>query len=519
MRLLSTGLFGFIFILLLFGSIGPALAGSIDPASGSAADGLVAPRVALPWYLWVNGVQAPLPTELKVPLPPCWATFTVEVTGTTDYNIVIIPLWQKTSSGNLYYDETYTTVGHTAPFNFTVVVEGYPSTILGPFPLDVTAHADDPYNPKGNWFDYSNGAFNQKQTITIITPSSYPPGVSCEHYTTSTTRPPTCPDGQLWNGAQCVCPSGTQWNGQQCATPPPYNWWDCHYWWRGQWSWWCDWRWPWITQEPFDFTLNATPDQQTVKAGQSVTFTVAVTLVSGTSQLVTLSLPNPPTGVSYSFSLASGNPDFTSALKVSIDTTVAVGTQVLTITATGGGKTHSTTVNLDVASNKAESSLSISINPAALKVGESVSVGGALTPSLTTSIELVYTRPDGFEMTKHVTVSGAFSDTFKPDMPGLWFVKARWPGDADHYGSESQPAPYTVEAAPPTPPSFWDIIGGPGTLIAVIAVIIAVVALAKRRSKGKVPAQTKPLGKFCMKCGTTIPVGSGFCPQCGEKTQ
>lgn len=32
---------------------------------------------------------------------------------------------------------------------------------------------------------------------------------------------PTCPDGQSWNGAQCVCPSGQQWNGQQCVNPPP----------------------------------------------------------------------------------------------------------------------------------------------------------------------------------------------------------------------------------------------------------------------------------------------------------
>ena len=237
--------------------------------------------------------------------------------------------------------------------------------------------------------------------------------------------------------------------------PLPYNWWDCHYWWRGQWGWWCDWHWPWITQEPFDFTLNATPGQQTVKAGQSVTFTVAATLVSGTSQLVTLTLPNPPAGVSYSFGLASGNPDFTSALKVTVDATVPVGTQVLTITGTGGGKTHSTTINIDVASNKAESSLSISINPAALKVGESVSVGGALTPSLTTSIELVYTRPDGFEMIKHVTITGAFSDTFNPDMSGSWSVKARWSGDSDHYGSESQQAGFMVEAAPEAPPSFW----------------------------------------------------------------
>jgi hypothetical protein len=297
-----------------------------------------------------------------------------------------------------------------------------------------------------------------------------------------------------------------------------YGWWDCRYWWRwGEWSW-CDWSWPWVTLEPFDFALDASPNQQTVKAGQSASFTVAVSLLSGASQPVTLSIANPPAGVTYSFSLSSGNPHFTSALKVSIDSSVPPGTQVLTIAGTGGRKTHSATVNLNVAKNKAESSLSISINPGAVRVGESISVGGALSPTLTTSIELVYTRPDGFEMTKQVSTTGAFSDTFKPDMPGSWSVRARWAGDPERYGSESQQARFTVEAAPATPPSFWDMIGGPGTLVALVAIVIALLALMRHRSSSKSPAHAKPSGNYCMRCGAAIPAGSGFCPKCGERT-
>jgi hypothetical protein len=217
--------------------------------------------------------------------------------------------------------------------------------------------------------------------------------------------------------------------------------------------------------------------------------------------------------------LGSANPDFTSALEISIDPAMPVGTSVLTIVGTGGDKTHSATVSLNVARDKAESSLSISINPASLKVGESVSVGGALSPALTTSIELVYTRPDGFEMTKQVSTTGAFSDTFRPDMSGSWSVKARWPGDADRYGSESQQVGFIVEAALEEPPSFWDIIGGPGTLVAAVAIIIALFALLRHRSRSKSAVLPKPSGRYCMKCGAAMPAGSDLCPKCGERTR
>ena len=448
-------------------------------------------------------------------MPPCWATFTVEVQGESKGPIRIFILWLETSSGNLYYDETYMTQGRNAPFRFDVVVEGPPS-IMGPFPLEISAHEDTPMNPMGNWFDYGDETYNQRQKISINVLEQYPQGATCQHYTYRTTY--TTID------MRTTYTTSRTYTTIDMRTYRTYtdDWLDCRFWWRwgDQQNWWnwCYWRWPWENLQPFDFSLDATPNQQTVKAGESVSFTVVVKLVSGISQAVALSLSNPPSGVTYSFDPASWNPDFTSALKISTDASMPAGSSVLTITGVGGGKTHTATVGLVVARDKVVSSLSISVSPAALKAGESVSVSGTLTPSIATSVELVYVRPDGFEMVKRVSVSGAFSDTVKPDIPGVWFVKARWPGDADRYGSESQQVPVTVEAPPPTPPSFWDIIGGPGTLIAAIAVIIALVALLKLRSRSSGPTQHKPAGKFCMKCGTALQVGSTFCPECGEKT-
>jgi hypothetical protein len=51
----------------------------------------------------------------------------------------------------------------------------------------------------------------------VVTPSAPPPGLlaSCSFEVAGS---PSCSDGQVWNGAQCVCPSGQQWNGEQCVT-------------------------------------------------------------------------------------------------------------------------------------------------------------------------------------------------------------------------------------------------------------------------------------------------------------
>jgi len=281
--------------------------------------------------------------------------------------------------------------------------------------------------------------------------------------------------------------------------------------------------WPWTTGGEFDFALNATPTSQSVKAGQTASFTINVRLVSGVAQPVTLSLSGLPAGASYSFSLQSADPTFTSALQVASQTSLSPGTYPLTVIGTGGGKTHSTIVNLVVAENKQSSSLSLSVSPPSLEVGESVALGGVLSPGLATTVELVYTRPDGFELVKHVTTSdaGVFSDAFRPDVLGPWSAKARWPGDADHYAGESQTQSFSVEPLPEQPPSLWDQIVRILPTVGLIAVVVIIAALAvilvRRRSSHRAQAATAVSAKFCRKCGTKIPEGSAYCQNCGER--
>jgi len=241
---------------------------------------------------------------------------------------------------------------------------------------------------------------------------------------------------------------------------------------------------------------------------------VNVKLTSGIAQPVALSLTGLPAGATHSFSLASGTPDFTSALKISTEAALPAETYTLTITGAGGGKVHSATVNLGVDVAKTASSISLSVNPASVAVGESASTAGTLSPGLATTIELIYQRPDGFEMTKHLTTStsGTFSDTFKPEFGGLWTVKARWAGDKDRFGSESASASISVQA----PESPWPFLA----MIVVIAVVIVAAALIFSRRRKKVAgkgAVLKPGASYCVKCGTQNLEGSTFCQKCGER--
>jgi hypothetical protein len=461
-----------------------------------------------PWWLRVD------PQILSCGFPNCCLTFTVYVEGTS-YGV---PVHVALEGTNLHWDERFTTVGMPAPFSFTVTTDCAPLAC----PYEITVWAFDyvsPPIPKGEDLHnhtvkvkFVSGGGEPPCKPEVCPKVTYTSTESWTSYTSWTAYTPWTYTTQTWTAY-------TPWT----YTTQTYNrcdWWD---WWRSD----CGvvW-WPW-TAEEFDFSLHAQPASQSMKAGESASFTTDVRLVSGIAQPVTLSLSGLPGGMSYSFSLPSANPRFTSDLRVSSQSSVSPGTYPITIVGNGGGKTHSISVNLVVtgvvAENKQSSSLSLSVSPPSLKVGESVALGGALSPGLATTVELIYTRPDGFELVKHVATSGAgaFSDAFNPDMPGPWSVKARWPGDADHYACESQTQSFSVEPPPEQPPSVWEQIMHVMPTVALVALAAIIVTLAlvlvRRRSAHRLHGATAVKARFCTKCGTTIPERSGYCPNCGEK--
>lgn len=447
-----------------------------------------------------------MPDRVVIAPPMCYAVFAVMVTSTYNDKPIHIhfdeellgPLRGNVKFTGLEMKGTPSNYERIIRMDVFMTIETPP----GEYQLRVYAYpaGSDPYEYQV--YDTLTIVVKQTGKFPCQETPEYPYGTTIIYTTTAyTTREQTV----------TTVTKATYW----------WNWW--YRWlWGGWFDWWGWFRWPWITREPFDFTLEATPTTQSIKAGQQVTFTVYVTLVSGNPQPVTLNIPDICCGSTYSFSITKASPTFASTLKVRIPDSLKPGTYQLTIAGTGGDKIHSTIVTLEVAENKRETSLSVSVTPSSLKVGEQVSVGGALSPAVAATIELVYIRPDGFEMVKHVTVpsTGVFSDIFKPDISGPWSVKARWAGDDNHYSCESTPANFNVEATPEKPPpSLWEHFGGLITLIVIIAVIaIAAMLLLRRRSKGIRLRQAQATPKFCSRCGAAIPTESKYCMKCGEKT-
>ena len=451
--------------------------------------------VALPWYLSVS------PETVYIEPPTCWATFEVNVEGDSyGNNIQIFCMYRGTSLGNIYIDKVLEKSGLPAPFQTTVIVESAWALAGETRQLEVWALEEgEGFAP---WDGRNPDIHHQLAVINVVVVDT---GVEICKGTppTPTTRPPTTPPPY----------TPTPYTPTPYTPPPPYDWW---HWWRWE-NWWYrwSWRWPWIVQQPFDFTIEASPNTQSIKAGQSATYTVTIKLISGNSQVVEIIITGLPGGTTNTFTPQTSNPTFTSNLEISTDTSASTGTYQLTITGAGGGKIHSTTAILAIDVSKTASTLTTSATPSTLNLKDSVSISGSLTPAQTAMVELIYQRPDGFEMTKRVTTTGTgtYTDAVQPDMPGMWSVKSRWQGDEKYFPTESSAANFLVQASEESP---WPLL----IVVILIALVIVIIALVIRKRRGTSVRKlngSQGSEKFCVKCGSEIPQGSTYCMKCGAK--
>lgn len=116
-----------------------------------------------------------------------------------------------------------------------------------------------------------------------------------------------------------------------------------------------------------------------VTQGSSVTNLITATLVSGITKSVSFSASGLPTGATASFSPASCNPTCSVALNISTATSTAPGSYPITVTATGGGVTKTTSFTLTV--NAIPFNFSISDEG-----GKSVTVGQSVTSTITATL-------------------------------------------------------------------------------------------------------------------------------------
>jgi galactose oxidase-like protein/glyoxal oxidase-like protein len=103
-----------------------------------------------------------------------------------------------------------------------------------------------------------------------------------------------------------------------------------------------------VVNAPSDFTISATPTSQTVTRGSSTSYAVNIGAVGPFSGTVSFSISGLPRRTSASFSPSSVTGSGSSTLTVTANRKAPVGTYTLTITASSGGLSHSTTVGLTI---------------------------------------------------------------------------------------------------------------------------------------------------------------------------
>jgi hypothetical protein len=154
---------------------------------------------------------------------------------------------------------------------------------------------------------------------------------------------------------------------------------------------------------------------------------VTVTCLSGTPDIVSFSLSLPQTLGSYTFTLQSGTPTFTSKLTITTIKTAPPGTYYLKINATGTLHTRRTgTLKLTVT---APPSLTLNLSPQTAARGSVLTISGQLTPAKAAAIRLYYRVP-------HETGTWGLATTLYTNVGGSYLVAATvptWltPGDYD----------------------------------------------------------------------------------------
>lgn len=97
--------------------------------------------------------------------------------------------------------------------------------------------------------------------------------------------------------------------------------------------------------------------------------------------------------------------------------------------------------------NLKPSTITCNRSQAQILLGESITISGSIDPPHEgLEITLNYTKPDNSVVTRAAISSadGSFSDTFTPDVAGMWSVAAWWSGSLDYMGAKSSSINFLV---------------------------------------------------------------------------
>jgi hypothetical protein len=95
------------------------------------------------------------------------------------------------------------------------------------------------------------------------------------------------------------------------------------------------------------------------------------------------------------------------------------------------------------------STISISVSPTSVILGNSVAVYGGIKPWMSELVTIVYTRPDNTIVTNPDTsnYTGVYQDIFIPDAVGVWMVQASWAGNSVYNAVTSEMLSFSVITA------------------------------------------------------------------------
>jgi subtilase family serine protease len=142
------------------------------------------------------------------------------------------------------------------------------------------------------------------------------------------------------------------------------------------------------------FSLSASPSSVSVQQGNAGSSTITSTVTGGFNTAVALSASGQPAGVTVSFNPTSITGAGTSAMSITVGSSVATGTYPITVTGTAGSTVHTTTVTLTVTG--VNPSYSLSASPTSLTITR----GSAKTSTITV------TPSNGFTGTVSLSGSG-----------------------------------------------------------------------------------------------------------------
>ncbi|MEV7771088.1 glycosyl hydrolase family 18 protein [Kitasatospora sp. NPDC086791] len=132
-----------------------------------------------------------------------------------------------------------------------------------------------------------------------------------------------------------------------------------------------------------DFSVTASPNSGTVKAGSSTSATIATAVTAGSAQNVNLSVSGAPAGVTATVTPGSVTAGTSATLNITTTSSVAPGSYPITVTGTAASGNHTGVFTLTVTGTQPGNDFSVAVNPNSGTVAAGSSVSAAVATAVT----------------------------------------------------------------------------------------------------------------------------------------